>query len=178
MSSRPTVFALLLHCGPAHVARFIVSIIVDSVDCVCGRWSWANVGQERWEVVHPSRADFDTPASVVLPVASIWIGAAFLNTLPDHKLRGARRAAFRPAVNGRSLHTRFLTALTRITAAGSRDACLQTVQHVCAAVAAVARALNGVDAPPAGHHSRTWFQNDQTTEALPDTKIRRFNVCH
>lgn len=79
-----SIAPLLLHCGPAAVARFVVAIVVLSFNCHTG-WLDAHVGSKVFELV-PAIAHNNPPASVMLERAVIRVSAPLNHPSP----RGVR----------------------------------------------------------------------------------------
>jgi hypothetical protein len=74
-------------CRPAHIARLVVTVVVDAVDRVLRRWTPANVRQECLVRTEPFIADSNA-ASAVRRILSVFrIQAPRLHGLPAQVLR-------------------------------------------------------------------------------------------
>jgi hypothetical protein len=117
----PAIIGLLNFCGPAHVARLVVSVHVDAVNRVVPRRLLAYVCQKGREVISPFIADVDTTTAVVQPSLVSWIRAALLGVTPRNPFHCAGLVVRPLAISGQftiqasaALHQ----ALLHIAAAG------------------------------------------------------------
>lgn len=62
--SSTLVLRLLSRCGPSTIVRFVVAVIVDSVQAVRGRWARSHVGKEINER-RPTIAHADSSSTIV-----------------------------------------------------------------------------------------------------------------
>lgn len=62
---RPAIVRLLKRCGPAHVARLVVSVDANAIQRVANTRPWADVFKERLKVPCPFVAHFDAAPAVV-----------------------------------------------------------------------------------------------------------------
>lgn len=85
------VIRLFFPSRPSAVARFVVTVGIDAIQCVC-RWAWSHVSQERGEVVAPFRAHRDPSPAVVLVMRNALVEAARFCRTP--RTIGARAAVF------------------------------------------------------------------------------------
>src|SRR5260221_710578 len=77
---------LLFASRPAAVARLIVSVIVDAVQRMKARRPWSHICEKVGEA-GPPLTDFDSSASVVLPVSCARVVAARAHINPSVVLR-------------------------------------------------------------------------------------------
>lgn len=75
------VFGLLFLGRPATICRFVVAVVVDTIDR-CALWARPHVREEIGERLSPSIANSDTSASIIFIPRSFWVMAAFLRRLP------------------------------------------------------------------------------------------------
>lgn len=71
------VSRLLSARRPSHVARFVVSVVVDAVQRVKGRRLLANMREKAGEVIQPLGANTDSSAPIVLVMRALVIAALF-----------------------------------------------------------------------------------------------------
>lgn len=83
---RPLIVRLHDLGGPAHVARFVVAVVVDAVKRMLLGWPLPNVAQERMEVMPPLLADANASRPVVLEHSLSWLVAARVHLSPNHEL--------------------------------------------------------------------------------------------
>lgn len=144
---RALVARLLAVCRPAHVAWFVMAVVIDAIKGMPQRWARPHVAQEHREVA-PRVADTDAAPAVVGVVAVTGRRAAAANVRP--RLVFARaRAAWGAAVGALSLG-RTLSVQTS-TARGV--AALETRKHHDGARSAIAVA--GPTRPTAERHALT-----------------------
>lgn len=74
---------LLRACGPTHIARLIVAVIVDSVKCQFRRWFNANVPKEGHEVFAPFVAYTNPTAAIIAILGVVWIVAPLNYRAPE-----------------------------------------------------------------------------------------------
>lgn len=79
------VIGLLMDRSPSTVFRRIVTVIVDSVYAVFGRWSFTHVRKEGREAVRaiPSDAHGYSASTVPMVVRSVCVGAALPHVAPN-----------------------------------------------------------------------------------------------
>lgn len=77
-SRRPFVSCLLLFGCPTHIARFVISVIVDTVDGMFSRWRGADIFQKIRKPggTDPSIAHHNPTATIELVVARRWASTA------------------------------------------------------------------------------------------------------
>jgi hypothetical protein len=147
------VSGLSFLCGPPAVARFVVRIVVDTVDRGANRSS-AHVMQERGEVIHPSFAHLDAATSVIGPQ---WVRRD--SASPSHADPSCPRWGLRPPVaRDRSGNVSSFGTATTTHFSASQLRCRRLV--TCAAVAC---------ALPAGvprNARRNLMLNDKKTKPL------------
>ncbi len=68
LSVNALVALLFGSCRPSAIRRLIVSVVVDSVNRVVGRWATAHVGKKRFVGV-PAFTDGDATVGVILPLS-------------------------------------------------------------------------------------------------------------
>lgn len=78
----PSIACLLGLGRPADIARFVISIIIDSVDRMQRRRHRADVVAEGHEVYHPLVADPDAATAVTHPVLPLRIADARFHRSP------------------------------------------------------------------------------------------------
>lgn len=78
------VSRLLLTCCPSHVAWFIMSVIVDTVDAVGWRWPASNIGQERAKPISaaPAIVNANAPSAVAMKMLVFGITASLNHRKP------------------------------------------------------------------------------------------------
>lgn len=79
---RPLIVALLQLRRPAHVARFVVAVVIDAVERVAERWTRADIGVENFERIAPALAHADAASAVGLIGWIIRIVAALSHAAP------------------------------------------------------------------------------------------------
>lgn len=119
MLKRSAVPHLLAPSGPADVARFITTVVVDPVDA-CIRRLRPDMIEERLEVGEPLRAHGDPTSAVVGPALGVGVGAALLHAHPGRPFRTARLAV--PGVRGPHAACALGGKLSTQAAAGLRAA--------------------------------------------------------
>ncbi len=90
---------LFLACCPTAIARFVVAIVVDSVNGVFGRRLFAHVRPEDSELVPPCVTDGNAPAAVVLISRIVRIVAAIFHGLPGSIFCGIPSSMFSDGVH-------------------------------------------------------------------------------
>jgi hypothetical protein len=84
--ARYTLIALLLFFAlPTTIARKIARIVVNAVKRV-SVWAWSHVGYKIVKanfVLRPSLTNGDAPASVVLPLAKLWVRTSINHGSPN-----------------------------------------------------------------------------------------------
>jgi hypothetical protein len=83
----PSVSVLLAARGPADIAWFVISVVVDTVDLILARWSRTDAAKKRGEVGLPLLADADTAPSVVPISLDERISATVFQAHPGSILR-------------------------------------------------------------------------------------------
>jgi hypothetical protein len=79
-------------CGPSHVARFVMAVIVDAVKFVSFGWARSNVRKERREVIAPAVTYGDATAAVVVEGFIARLVAAAFHRVPYAVLRPFRQS--------------------------------------------------------------------------------------
>jgi ABC-type xylose transport system permease subunit len=75
------ILRLLTSRGPAHIARLIVTVVVDAIQCQSRR-ARADVAKERLEIMQPLVAHLNTAAAVVWVLAVVWLRATSPGVIP------------------------------------------------------------------------------------------------
>lgn len=75
------VAALLLHRGPSAVARFVVSVVIDSIKRQAGRLN-THV-REKVSVNHPPFANGNSATSIMVKIFVFWIAAPIFHRPPN-----------------------------------------------------------------------------------------------
>lgn len=79
----PAISGLLRACGPAHVSRFVIAVVVwKAVECVLGGWPQPHICQEVFEGSGPAAAYCNSPATITGKRRSLGICASLLHRLP------------------------------------------------------------------------------------------------
>lgn len=76
------VLGLLAWRGPSTVTRFVVAVVVHSLDRMLGAWSWSHVSVKRRKGFAPFIANSNPSSSVVLVALVLRIAASTLQPLP------------------------------------------------------------------------------------------------
>jgi hypothetical protein len=79
----PLLFSI---CRPTAVVRFVISIVVNAVERVVGRWAKTHIGEECFED-SPSFADFNSSASVFREARMVSSEASFSHVYPRLEFR-------------------------------------------------------------------------------------------
>lgn len=82
LRTRAAVQALLRTCRPAHVAGFVIPIVVDAVDRMLRRWPPPDMREKRGEGFSPFSADGNPAPAVVRESLVLRVVAAFSHALP------------------------------------------------------------------------------------------------
>src|SRR5271165_314239 len=85
------VGSLLIFCGPANVSRFVISIIVDTINRVLGHqpqrsrrlWPPSNVSKESPKISLPLLTNGNASTTIMPPSVVIWIEASLLHAYPN-----------------------------------------------------------------------------------------------
>lgn len=85
----PLVSYLFFGRGPAYVARFIVSVVVDAVDAVLRGRFRTNVGYKRLKTITPFFAHGDAPTAVTRPRFSARVMTTLLRMFPATVFRSS-----------------------------------------------------------------------------------------
>lgn len=113
----------LFYCrGPAHIARFIIAIIINALNTQSGARTMADVTKKDREVVAPFGADLNTTSAIILKLRVIRHVAAFFHRTPDCIFWEAGTAVRRLS--------RYNT-FTMVTTAGSRRVRVGSGQRGC-----------------------------------------------
>lgn len=107
------ICGLLLARSPAHVARLVVAVVVDAIDCVVHRRPRSDVFIEREEVISPFLAHLNAATAVVLVLACARVVAP-VNHLP-------KDAVLTPQIHAVSAFFRLASARFRDTYAKTSD---------------------------------------------------------
>ena len=121
--------------GPPYVRWFVMPIVVNSVNRVFSRWSCANIGYKRLEVM-PSMAHLDAARSVVFECPD---GRSFASR--DHSFPNVIDRSSRAAVRGEYALRSLGSSLTGKASARLYVAMQQRVAAYRAASAAIASAI-------------------------------------
>jgi hypothetical protein len=65
----------LLSRPPSAIARLIVPVVVDAINCQA-RWSFTHIGEKVLEAVKPTFADSDASPTVMFEKAFVWVAAS------------------------------------------------------------------------------------------------------
>lgn len=79
--------ALLIPRSPAAISGFVVSIIVDAIEAVFGRWALSHVGQELLKGIQPLIAHPNSPTAVAVVPGVRRVCAAVFGRPPCFVLR-------------------------------------------------------------------------------------------
>lgn len=78
---RACVRVLLFMCRPSAIARFVIAIVVDSLNRQL-TWSTPHVSEERSEAVAPAIADLNSARSIVTKLRAFRVVAALNHRVP------------------------------------------------------------------------------------------------
>ena len=67
-TNRAAIIRLLSLCSPSAIGVFIISIIIDTVNCMGEARAWAHVIQERLKGTYPLFTDGDCSSVIVFPL--------------------------------------------------------------------------------------------------------------
>lgn len=135
-SPRPSIQCLLTGCRPAHVARFIIALIIrEPINRIQQRRPTTNIGDKSFERFIPAVAHLNAARAIPFVCARIFIVAACFYTLPN-PVFSRPASAPRLAVRQQSSHQ----SLSRNAATRSRVACIQMVERNNAHLSAIALA--------------------------------------
>jgi hypothetical protein len=93
MKSAP-ISRLLLCCCPSAVAWFVISIAVQAINGVFGRWFSAHVFQKIDDRCKPSFANPNAAPTVIFIVRRLWIVATLFHPYPRRVFGGWHRANY------------------------------------------------------------------------------------
>lgn len=79
---------------PSHVSRFVISVVIDTIQRKIITRSRSDMGKEFRKIVNPFRRHSDAAASVILPFLVVWIKATLLNSFPCHVFWRAAHSMF------------------------------------------------------------------------------------
>lgn len=88
-----SVAGLLLNGGPAAIARFVVAIVIDSINLAFQAWSFAHVLKKPLKGLSPRIADGNASSAIVFISGCVWIF-----TPPNHRPPGMIFRGTGPAV--------------------------------------------------------------------------------
>jgi len=97
VSKRTTIALLLRPCGPLNIANFIMTIIVNTINAVGGRWSRSNSGNQ---LGNRGKAELYSATSVILVSGILRISTSPASVIKGHAFvsiwdRVAMRRVFR-----------------------------------------------------------------------------------
>ena len=169
------VVSLLFHRRPAHIARFVVAVIVDAVKRVFWRGLPADISEKGFVRLPPAVADRDASATVLPESRVLRVVTALLHTGP-RMVFGCLRAMECIAVG-------YAVDLTTETARVFSPQ-TTTASRVLSCVEQASRrqdAFRSAVADTTPHGTRTWnrstFQHQQPTES-PTVKINGTHQVH
>lgn len=88
------VVVLSVVSGPSHIARFVVSIVVNAVKRQIRRWTSANISDERGKTVTPAVAYLNTAGTIVAVVATRRVVAPLNHRSPNGMFGRIAHAVF------------------------------------------------------------------------------------
>jgi hypothetical protein len=88
-------------CRPYAVPRFVVAVVILTLDGMPRRWPPAHVGEEVLKTISPALAYLNAPATVVIPAFDRRIVATSLHRAPSAVLGGPSPIAGLSLPNGR-----------------------------------------------------------------------------
>lgn len=86
------VEGVLLACDPPAIARLVISVIVDSVNCVIGRRPQSHVFKKRSERFSPPFTYRDAAPTIPMPEHVVRVEATRVNVFPHAVLRSFRHS--------------------------------------------------------------------------------------
>lgn len=125
LSGPARVVVLLDPRRPAHIARFVMAVVVDAIKRQVHRWTRADVRIEGGETLTPLLADLNTAAAVVLIFLGFGVVAPLQHVPPDGALRAqihAVRATFAIPDAAARLRLAYAQTADENVAYGSADA--------------------------------------------------------
>jgi hypothetical protein len=79
----PFVPSLLAACRPTHIARFVVTIVIDPIDRIVWRWALTDISEKGRKVVSPFVADGYAPTPIAEKLLRVRVVATLFDTKPD-----------------------------------------------------------------------------------------------
>ena len=148
-----SVVALFHASRPAHVARLVMAVVVDTIQGQLWRWPLSHVAQERSEIAPPRLHDRNPPTAVVVEQMVARVQASRLDAFPEGIFGRAFAAVLRQQV---------ATDFTVEATTTARDTAKQVRARDKGLITAVARAV------PRDLFSLRWAANiyHQSREAL------------
>lgn len=89
---RSAILGLLLPRSPTAVARLVIAVVVNALDCMERRRALAHIGKECTESLSPAFANRDPAPSVPTPSLAIGFVAALNHCYPHRIFRYVRQA--------------------------------------------------------------------------------------
>jgi len=86
--TRPRVALLLFSECPSAIARLVVSVVLDPINRVLGRWTRTHIREEGLKRPLPSTADTDAAPAVEVIARMLRVVATLAHAVPDVVLRG------------------------------------------------------------------------------------------
>lgn len=80
--TRPAIIRLLLLRRPSHIARLVMSVVIDAIYRMLHRWAQANMCQKRGKRMSPQQTDTNTSAAIVFETDIGRLCTAFFYTFP------------------------------------------------------------------------------------------------
>jgi len=80
----PCILPLLLSGRPSTIAGFVVATIVDAVNRISRSWAWSHIFKKRREIMQPSVADNNAPATVIRPIGRSSVVTSPFHIFPRH----------------------------------------------------------------------------------------------
>lgn len=88
------IAVLLCPRRPSHIARFVMSVVVDAIERVIRRWAWPHIREEGVETATPAVAHGYAATTIVRERLHSWVMTAAAHVNPDLIFRRATHAPF------------------------------------------------------------------------------------
>lgn len=86
-----SIIRLLFLSGPSHIARFIVSIVIDPIKAMFGARGLPYIFQKYQKTIFPFFAHCDTPPPIAMKKFIFGVKASLFSALPSFVFFGARK---------------------------------------------------------------------------------------
>ena len=83
---RAAIRTLFLSSGPFAVRRFVVAVVLETLQGMQARWARTHVGKEGGEVFAPTLTDANPATTVIGVLRHLWVEASGFHVRPDRVL--------------------------------------------------------------------------------------------